>query len=159
VGKFRCLNGVQDELHDYAEAINARLAEHLEANPVAIADFGNFEGIVLHRAGQLQAELITILPSAKLPNHVHPHVDSVELLVEGNIRFNVDRLHITRLIKNAGLRIPAKVPHGGTADPSGVAFVSCQRWAVEPSHVGLDWLGVPATLAHAQMLDALQAVR
>jgi quercetin dioxygenase-like cupin family protein len=156
---FRCLNGVRDDLHDYAEAINARLAEQLEAGPISISDFGNFEGIVLHRVGPLQAELITILPSATLPNHVHPNVDSIELLVQGNIRFSVGRLRITRLIKNAGLRIPANETHGGTADPSGVAFVSCQRWKIAPSHVGLDWVGRPSTDTHARLLEALEVVQ
>lgn len=157
MARLRCLGAVQDDLHDYAEAINARLGEYLEANPIAIADFGNFEGIVLHRIGRLQAELITLLPGATLPSHVHPFVDSVDLLVDGNVcAFRIGNHNINRFVKGVGLRIPAWAPHGGTASQAGVAFVSCQRWGTTPSHIGLNWLGAPAADAHREALATVR---
>ena len=154
---LRCLGAVRDDLHDYAEEIHARLAEHLEAMPVAYADFGNFDGIVLHRRGWFQAELISVMPGAFVPPHVHPETDSVDILVEGNVAaFHIGRHKIRSFTKGLGLRIPAMEVHGATVAHSGVAFVSCQRWQRPPTHIALDWRGQVVAPMHGMQLASEQ---
>lgn len=140
--KLRCLGAVHDDLHDYAESIFFRMDDVLRyGHEISFADFDLFEGTVLHRDGQFQAELIFVPPGVALPSHRHPLTDSVDLLVGGNVdEFRIGRHRIRGFVPDIGLRIPSEAAHGGRAAASGVSFLSCQRWRGEPSHIGNDWL-------------------
>lgn len=154
--RLRCLFAVADELHDYAEAVNARMIEHLASRPLALQDLGSLDCAVLHRAGALQAELIQIHPDRRIPVHSHPGVDSIDLLVSGNvISFQIWQERLFKFIPKIGLRIAQGAPHGGVAGPEGVAFLSCQRWVRPPSHITLAWRGRPINDAHEQLLEEL----
>lgn len=152
---MRCINAVRDDLHDYAAAVLASLDEHLGAPAVASRDFGTVACRVVHRLGNLQAEVVVMRPGAVIPAHTHPGVDSIELLVAGNIALQVGPLRIARErpLRRIGVRIPQDAPHGGVASQEGVTFVSCQRWdSGVPSHIGLAWRGVPCSDVHQRLL-------
>jgi hypothetical protein len=107
---------------------------------------------------------------AGFPEHRHPHVDSIEYVLAGEIDFTVRGRHIPRALVfeaaadgAAGLcgkirRIRPTDWHGGEVSPKGGVFISLQEWldGVEPSSVVLDWIG-PAhrsvTHAGASMLS------
>jgi hypothetical protein len=161
---LKVLFGERDDLYDYAEAVRARLAEVLASKPIAARDFGNFDCAVLHRTGNLQAELVQIQPDQRIPMHVHPHVSSIDLLVAGDVALVVNGKRIAHgydaqrrssFMKRAAIRIGANVVHGGTTAKGGVMFLSCQRWAVAPHHIALSWAGSPCTKVHEQILETV----
>src|SRR5690349_7725871 len=80
---LRCLFGERDDLHDYAAAVRAALAEHLAANPLSLLSSDSFDCAVAHRIGNFQAEVVKMHPDAPVPMHIHPNVDSIDLLVSG----------------------------------------------------------------------------
>lgn len=155
---MRCLFKVEDDLHDYAEAVQARMSEHLAAKPLSLQSCGGFDCAVVHRMGNLQVELVHISPGEVVPMHRHPGVDSIDLLVEGNVsRFQIGDHSVSRFVRGMGLRIAQDAMHGGTAGMEGVLFLSCQRWAMQPSHISLVWRGDPCSVEHMSQL--LEAVR
>lgn len=160
---MRCFNAVQDDLHDYTAEIQARSIEVLASRPIAVRDFGNVDAVVLHRTGLMQTELIQIQPHAVIPTHSHPGVDSIDLLVSGNLeRFEVAGQRVGRLLHGIGIRIAASAAHGGKATGAGVLYLSCQRWDRLPSHIGLAWRGAPSCEEHRNLLkmaEGLEAVR
>lgn len=164
---LKVLFGVKDDLFDYAEAVRARLAEVLSTKPIAARDFGNFDCAVLHRSGNLQAELVCIQPGQRIPLHVHPHVSSIDLLVEGDVDLMVagkriahgyDAARRANFMKRAAIRIGANVVHGGSTAGEGVTFLSCQRWAKQPDHIALSWAGPPCTRVHEELLETVGAL-
>jgi hypothetical protein len=166
--RLRCLFGVKDDLHDYAEAIHARLAEFAQHDSLADLDSAQWACRVVNRTGNLQAELIRINPCEVIPQHIHPHVDSVDLIIAGDIDLVISGKRIAEgyskdrrssFLKRAGLRIAANAPHGGSTGPDGVLFISCQKWDVPPSHIALAWAGPSCTAEHARMLETLGRIR
>jgi hypothetical protein len=165
--RFRCLFEVKDDLHDYAEAIRARVNEVFTAPAISTMGFGNFTGWVTARSGNLQAEIIHVPAFEVLPLHSHPNVDSIDLYVAGDVDLTISGVRIAhgyprarrmRLLRELGLRIARDALHGGQALEQGFTFVSCQRWLVAPAHIGLDWRGPPSTSQHARLLEALGRV-
>lgn len=157
--KLRCLFAVKDVLHDYAEAVHTHLLDHLAARPLAVQELGAVQCAVLHRTQWMQAELIQIQPGKRILPHAHPGVDSIDLLVSGNVSgFRIGEYHVKRFIPALGLRIGQSVTHGGEIGPEGVAFLSCQRWSQPPSHITLAWRGRPINDAHERLLDELEAL-
>lgn len=156
---MHCVNAVRDDLHDYAAGVLANLTQHLSTKPLDARSFGNVNCAILHRLGNLQTEIVTIQPGQLIPLHTHPGVDSVDLLVAGMIDLTVGDLRIPKPLKRVGVRIPQDCPHGGEAGAEGVTFLSCQRWAVPPSYIGLAWRGEPCSVLHHRMIGALEGLR
>lgn len=116
-------------------------------------------GVVLHREGRFQAEQFTLLPSAggsSFPAHSHPHVDSIEFLLAGDIRFVLNGRRVANDDLAAGVapdgasllcgrRLPIRSQdvHGATVGAAGAVFLSLQRWQAgyPPSSVLIDWIG------------------
>lgn len=164
MAKLRCLYGVKDDLHEYTEAVRERVG----LGCISLRDFGKFTGAVFHRTGRFQAELLYIRPNETLPLHVHPGVDSIDLGLDGDALIQISGKTIAEgysperrlaLLRSTGLRIAQDAPHGGYVGPHGFLFFSCQRWAGEPSHIGLAWAGAPCSDAHARLLEASGTLR
>lgn len=155
---MRCLFAVKDDLHDYAAAVLARMQEHLARRPLAVQTFAGFDCAVLHRVGNMQAELVQGKPGEVIHMHTHPGVDSIELYVAGHFTLKVGERLIPRPIKGAGVRIAQDAPHCGKVGEEGVAFLSCQRWATPPSFIAMSWRGRALSDEHARMIDHLEAV-
>jgi quercetin dioxygenase-like cupin family protein len=153
---MRCLNAIKDDLHDYAEVVQRCATELVPSLPSNAVDFGAVRCHILHKSGSLQTELIRILPDSIIPPHNHPQADSMDLLLDGNVReFTIGDMRVTRFIKGIGLRIPRLVVHGGVSGTYGMLFLSCQKWSCPPSHIALSWVGAPISRTHERLLEVL----
>lgn len=143
---MRCLYGKSDDLHAYA----VRVAALADLSTLHACSFGGVETSVVHRDGLFQTELIRMAPGEVIPVHRHPGIDSIDLLVSGDIAIEINGAVIAgdysperraAFLAGKGLRIDQTAFHGGRVGPEGVTFLSCQRWNVAPSHIGLCWEG------------------
>jgi hypothetical protein len=126
-----------------------------------IRHFGVVTTIVLHREGQYQSELVIALPETdKWPGeHRHPDVDSIEVAVWDcdDLTRNGEPVHGPDLIyRGRGLvhLLPTDF-HGSKATQDGISLISCQKWlnGVEPSSVGLNWIGHPVHDVHENLIE------
>lgn len=117
---------------------------------------GTVSSLILYRDGQFQAELFFGIGTGYFPEHSHPNVDSVEVVISGGADFKLNGrsviaanelevLSSTGALAVAGtrVRIRAGVMHGANVSVKGAAFLSLQHWLNDtaPSSVGLDWIG------------------
>lgn len=137
--KLRCLYGVKDDLHDFAEhALNTLPIGAFNAPCSLTRHFGDAHCSILHRERGYQIELVTIAPGVDIDEHAHPGVDSIEYALSGGVRFVLngerpfDGLSDERFlefVKGKGLRIADDAMHGGPAMARlGAVFLSFQRW-------------------------------
>jgi len=116
---------------------------------------------VLCRHGQYQVELFAGPGPGFFPPHRHPNVDSIEVMLGGDVGFRVGERTVfseaqlastasdgASLVTGQRIRVRPTDQHGASVGEAGGAFLSIQRWLndVEPTSVGLDWDG-PAHLA------------
>jgi hypothetical protein len=139
----------------------------------AFAFCGNGPGLVIHRAGEFQAQLFICEPNSAIPEHTHPNVDSFEAHVGGDLHFYVegapsipeDHLHDRRNGASRwwgrAVRVRQGVKHHLKVGPAGGAFVSVQRWlnGVAPTSVDDDWDGSPMDARHLERLTTAQAAQ
>lgn len=153
---MRCLFGVKDDLHAYAERV---VAMPLSA-PILGRDYGPVHSSLLHRDGKFQTELVTVRPGVVLPEHRHPGVDSIECPLEGFIRFRINGEdpyagvsdeRLARFAIGKLVRIAEDAWHSGRAGPEGVKFLSMQRWTGEQSLIGERWVGATVSKEHASL--------
>lgn len=114
---------------------------------------GAARGVVLYRDGRYQAELFIVTQSGVFPEHAHPNVDSIEVLIAGNIEFIVrgrTKFRPEVLLKHPPklgtmIGVGAGVSHAAILHEGGGAFISLQRWRddVPITSVGIDWDGPP----------------
>lgn len=126
---------------------------------------GELSGLLLYRSGQFQVQLFTFPPGTVIPPHRHPHVDSFDMFVCGDLTIykngkpicpceffsqTIDGLPRLRAV---GFHIGPEDWHSGKVGPLGAAFLSFQHWrGPEPSTIGLDWEGQPANEQHGVQL-------
>lgn len=137
------------------------------ASPSLILAHDSVTTMVLHKTYDelgkcwFQTELVIMHPNAAPwpGEHRHPHVDSIEIEL-------FDCLNCTR--NGEVVEFPDFVYHGRNMvhllptdfhsapfKPNGSALLSCQCWHdMEPTSVGMDWLGEPVSHAHAQQQQA-----
>lgn len=123
---------------------------------------GTVHGVVLHREAPWQVELFSVAPGRGgfFPEHGHPHVDSIEVLLGGEIAFTRNGRRVSAdeevfgiasdgasPLCGAQIRVRPGVPHGASLGSAGAMFLSIQHWldGVPPTSVGLDWDGPPHT--------------
>jgi quercetin dioxygenase-like cupin family protein len=114
---------------------------------------GKASGVVLYRAGRYQAELFIVTQTGVFPEHSHPNVNSIEVLLAGHIEFIVRGRSmfrpevIAKRLPTQGtmVGVGAGVPHGAILHEGGGSFISLQRWreGVPITSVGIDWDGPP----------------
>lgn len=111
---------------------------------------GDLRGVVLYREGRYQAELFIAARGGVFPEHTHPNVDSIEVLLGGSIEFIVRGRSTLRHVHKPRAQgvmfgVGAGVPHSAVIHEGGGAFISLQRWreGVRTTCVGLDWDGPP----------------
>lgn len=108
--------------------------------------------VVLYRDGRYQAELFMNAQSGIFPEHAHPNVNSIEVMLAGRIEFTVrgrpafpTEVFARNDLSTQGMMIGvgAGVPHGAIVRDGGGAFLSLQQWreGVPVTSVGLDWDG------------------
>lgn len=119
---------------------------------------GVVSSLVLYRRDPYQVELIWGAGPGTVPEHSHRNVDSIEVILSGDLGFILDgRRRVTEehlasvesdgslTICGQPLRVRPNQRHGAIVGPRGAAFLSIQRWlnGVQPTSVGLDWDGAP----------------
>lgn len=107
--------------------------------------------VILYREGQYQAELFMCTEAGIFPEHSHPNVSSIEVMLAGRIDFTVrgrrafpeEMLANNRPTQGMMIGVGAGVPHGAIVHDGGGAFISLQRWhgGVPITSVGVDWDG------------------
>lgn len=121
---------------------------------------GEVRSVVLHRHGQFQTELLSVIPrpgNAGLPEHRHPNVDTVEVFLAGEFGFTKNGRLVNRggrvspigadgVAQLCGLQVrvrPQDLHGAAPLGEGGWVFLSLQHWlnGVPPSSVGLDWAG------------------
>jgi quercetin dioxygenase-like cupin family protein len=104
---------------------------------------GGVTELVLFRDGCWQVSMITMVAGTAIARHRHPRVETVDLLVAGGGRAEVEGrvFGVPRGRFGAGLmRVPQGAWHEGHAGPDGVAYLSFQRWADgAPGFLLEDW--------------------
>lgn len=127
---------------------------------------GNGPAIVLFREGPWQVQLFLCIPNTKIPEHSHPHVESFEINVSGDVDFYVEgkptypegagsleRNGLPR-IWGYGAHVGAGVKHHAVIGPKGGAFLSVQKWLQgKPTSVDEDWEGSAMTASHMELLS------
>jgi len=144
---------IDDDLQAYAEGLRfdwpSRMAE-VEGAQVA----------VVHRRGQFQAELCCVRGGFVIPEHVHPHADTIEMMLCGAMRLFVNGIdpfsripdaRLTAFARLRGIRINSTDVHGGKALHGGAWFLSVQRWKGEPRSVLTDYVGDVLGPRHAEL--------
>ncbi|MBS0342012.1 MAG: hypothetical protein JSS56_15945 [Proteobacteria bacterium] len=162
--KLRTMFGADDELQAFAE--------HWLSGPGCLSgasSLAHTDGAMvacLYRDSTFQVELCCVPPGFVIPDHVHPHADTIEVPVAGVLRLHVNGKdvyagrcdeRVQRLNRGSGIRINHTDVHG-TAAPvgeTGAMFLSIQKWlGCEPLSVLTDYLGRPLGEGHQEMLDA-----
>lgn len=145
---FRVAYGVQDDLHEYARAWLATGSPL--AGATALRDIGNGQFAVLGRGGRFQVELCVVRGGVEIPEHTHPHADTIEVGIAGAVRLLVNRAdpfeaipdeRLAIFTKGRGIRINRGDRHGGRVLSGGAMFLSVQRWDGVPGSVLTDYLG------------------
>jgi hypothetical protein len=159
--RLRCLFGLDDALHQFAERFLQSASLFSMTAPNDILNLGEVSVTKLHTEGEFQVELVTAQGGYYIPRHVHPYMDSIEVNVAGAVRFvingddvfrNVTDSRLLQRSKMRGLRINRHDVHHGQVLPCGAMFLSIQRWHKTPNSVGLDYDGTPLNEAHEHLL-------
>lgn len=107
---------------------------------------------LLYRDGCYQVERCTLRAHTEIPDHVHPHIDSVELFVTGYSAFRIAG-RVSHPLPGDRVRVRPGDVHGATVGATGVVFLSLQRWINRtPSHVLDDWRGATMGPSHKRRL-------
>ena len=133
--RLRTWFGIDDELQAFAERWLNTGGSLCGAHSLTAAD-GSMVAC-LYRDGAYQVELCTTPAGMVIPEHIHPHADTIEVSVAGALRLTVNGVDafegmsdeaVARVSKWRGLRINHNDWHGTTVGAPGAMFLSIQKW-------------------------------
>lgn|SRR5262245_12233950 len=142
-----------DELAAFKDWWLAQRAVAVPFDKPAMFD-GQIWGAVLYRFAPWQVQLFILAPDSVVHEHRHPHVDSFEVYLAGDIAFSLEGQVLTPLEDSATpgfdgrhrlagthIRVAPGAWHGARTGAKGGVFLSIQRWldGVQPTNVGDDW--------------------
>lgn len=150
--------GVDDDLQAFAaEFVRGPLPMAIDSRQVDGAMVST-----LAREGVFQVELCCVRGGMLIPQHLHPHADTIEIGIAGGLRLQVNGVdpfaasgmdRLTRQHRAAvGVRINHDDWHGTVVPPCGSVFLSVQRWSIDPLSVLTDYIGCPIGTEHGAML-------
>lgn len=163
--KLRCLFGVRDDLHEFAEhTLNTLSIGALNGSCGWCKDFGGIRAAVVHRCGSYQVELVIAQPGLVVPTHTHIGTDSIEYPIAGAVRLTVDGRELFghldderffSTVKGSAVRIAHDAPHSArTHRTLGAMFLSVQRWTAAPGYLGDNYQGRGMSAQHDALLRA-----
>lgn len=138
---------------------------------VVVLDHSSVATACLFRSGPWQAELVLMKGgSPEWPGeHRHPNVDSYEVAISYPIPFikngkllsgpelvvRVPGINDRHVDCNCVRLLPTDWHKAPVMPESGGVVLSVQRWLndVEPTSVGLDWIGEPTTEGHRKQIE------
>jgi hypothetical protein len=108
----------------------------------------------------MQIQQFLFRPNTEIVEHSHPHVESIEIYVCGDMRLTLDGKEAMTYEgtkdmpdgtcpKNGGmLYLPKGSVHGGSIGPRGGCFLSVQLWeeGIKPKPIHLDWHGTDGSV-------------
>jgi len=161
--KLQTIGGNQDRLQSFAQSwLNSR-SYLARAQSMTHAD-GALVACV-YRDREFQVELCCVPPGMVIPEHVHPHADTIEVLVAGVLRLSVNGrdvfagqsdADVQRMNRWKGVRINRDDVHGTAVPvgPNGGMFFSIQMWDqfIGPQSVLTDYKGRPLGRQHDGMI-------
>ena len=115
---------------------------------------------VLYREGQYQAELYLVRPHTGSPDHSHPGVNNIIMLLGGDI--GTKQNNVTTLIPPGvdvfgllGQTINSGDTHALHVGERGGAFLSLEKWddGIKPTSVTIRWDGDTCGDAHTALVD------
>ena len=127
---------------------------------------GAFSGLVLYRKAPYQVQLWQCDPNSEIPDHSHPHVDSIQQYLSGemSLRLNGREVMPMNTVKDDGsgystargafIRVRPTDNHGATIGPMGACFLTYQHFLDNnPRSVHMDWEGEPLSDEHAMEIQ------
>jgi quercetin dioxygenase-like cupin family protein len=158
--RLRTFFGVNDDLQEFAEHWLNSPAYLADAKELTYAD-GALVACV-YRDDVFQVELCSTPGGLVIPDHTHPHADTIEVSVAGALRLHVNGRDpfaglpdaiVARRNKWRGIRINHDDVHGTTVGHPGAMFFSIQKWlGCAPMSVLTDYAGKPLGAQHRAML-------
>ena len=155
-----------DPLVAFAEFFLSQPLVALTTPVLPVTSQGPVAHVVLTRQGQYQVELYLLMqPNSTFPPHRHPHVDTIEVNLSGDLLFALDGVdtpsNTTLIVPSAygetrkrAVRIRPNQEHWVHVGPTGGAFLSIQHWmGQEPRSVVLDWDGPSFSKLHQDNLN------
>lgn len=115
---------------------------------------------VLYREGQYQAELYLVRPNTGSPDHSHPGVNNIIMLMGGDI--GTKQNNIVSLVPSDvdifglfGPTINSGDTHSLHVGERGGAFLSLEKWdeGIKPTSVTIRWQGETCGDAHTALVD------
>lgn len=115
---------------------------------------------VLFRQGQYQAELYLVKPNTGSPEHSHPNVENVIMLMGGNVGLRVNGVDnippdTADLFGVFGNVIRNGETHALCCGDKGGAFLSLEKWedGILPTSVTIRWDGETCGDSHSNLVD------
>lgn len=139
------------------------------AVPTGGHDFGNVVCLPLYRKPPFQVEMVIIPRKTLVVEHCHPHIDAFEfhligdmnLVLRGKKVFTPEQVEAWKAGERSvrPVHIGPQDHHWGDIREGPVAFLSIQKWlGMDPTSVGLDWDGPPASPEQKEKWDATARV-
>jgi hypothetical protein len=129
----------------------------------------NSYSFVLYREGRYQAELYLVCPNSTSPDHSHPGVENVVMILGGDVAGTrngelqdlspmwnqMSENGTSALFGAMGEPLTDKDVHSLIAGPKGGAFISFEKWPddMKMSSVTANWKGAPLNGDHQTMID------
>jgi hypothetical protein len=115
---------------------------------------------VLFREGQYQAELYLVKPNTGSPEHSHPGVENIIMLMGGNVGLRVNGIDNIPpkglpLFGVFGETIRNNSSHALCCGDMGGAFLSLEKWdeGIKPTSVTIRWQGETCGDNHTGLVD------
>lgn len=127
---------------------------------------------VLYREGCYQAELYLVRPNTESPEHSHPGVENIIMVLGGDVSFSENGKYIdlsehyqepapdgtNKLFGMCSSKLNDQGTHALFAGDKGGAFISFEKWPEDmtPNSVTINWKGDPVDSGHAAIIDNLE---
>lgn len=124
---------------------------------------------VLYREGRYQAELYLVKPNTESPEHSHPGVENMIMVLGGDVHFSENKKYIdlsehydgpaengtNKLFGMCSSKLTDQGTHALFAGDKGGAFISFEKWPedVEPCSVTIRWEGDPVDPEHGKIIN------
>jgi hypothetical protein len=157
---------LRDDLDDFLDwflAASPNIGMATLTNTISYSTDSEGNGLmtgVWYKRNNFQVQLVMVSGNYIIPEHIHPNVDSYEVLIGGQMRFShkgkwlIPKTFETdvdtkgkSLYRGYTIRINHDDVHGGIVGPSGAMYFSVQKWLndVEPRCLVTDWNGYSIT--------------
>jgi len=139
-------------------------------DPVYVTDISY--SYVLYREGCYQAEMYLVRPNTGSPEHSHPGVENIVMVLGGDIHTTTNGNYTdlssmydepaadgtNKLFGVCGTKLTDENTHALHVGDKGGAFISFEKWpqGMTPTSVTINWKGEPVDSSHASIIKTLE---